>query len=358
MNPFQPTFGKNPPAVIGRSDIIDDFIDGLAQDVGDERRATLFIGQRGMGKTVMLNQLAKRARRKKWVVADVTDSQTMLQDILDQLIDQMLKSSKHEVTGISLSAVGFGAGVSTQAKKQSATGWRMQVTKLLEELNNKGTGVLFTIDEVHGDSNELRQFATAYQHFVREDRKVAVAMAGLPFEISELLHDRILTFLRRASKVELTNVDIEQVELGMLETIETNGRAISPKALRNVAMQTDGYPYLIQLIGSCIWRVHPQNKTISDEDIQIGILQAYDKLFKNVVEPVLQELSGKDIAFLEAMSVDEEQSKLSDIQARLKASQSYISQYRKRLISADMVYAPKRGYVKYVIPQIGKYFKR
>jgi hypothetical protein len=281
----------------------------------------------------------------------------MLEDIYDQLLEQGSKGSKRGVTGIIVSALGFGAGINTENTTRSDSVWRMRITRVLDELKKSDTGVLFTIDEIHANSDELRQFATSYQHFVREDRKVAVAMAGLPNEISGLLNDKILTFLRRASKVTLTNIESNLVELGMLRTIEDNSRTISPELLKTVTEATGGYPYLIQLIGSNIWRIHPQNKEISAEDVRIGIPLAQEKLFENIVEPVLQELSAKDIVFLRAMSLDDDVSQLSELQKRMKVSQSYISQYRRRLLSADVINSTKRGYVQYAIPQMGNYFK-
>ena len=39
---------------IGRDRVIEQFIDGLREPVGSRNRCTLFLGQRGMGKTALL----------------------------------------------------------------------------------------------------------------------------------------------------------------------------------------------------------------------------------------------------------------------------------------------------------------
>ena len=44
--------------------------------------------------------------------------------------------------------------------------------------------MLFTVDEVDPTLDEMVQLAAFYQHFVREGRKVALLMAGLPHNIS------------------------------------------------------------------------------------------------------------------------------------------------------------------------------
>ena len=50
--------------------------------------------------------------------------------------------------------------------------------------------MLFTVDEVDPTLDEMVQLAAFYQHFVREGRKVALLMAGLPHNISSLLNNK------------------------------------------------------------------------------------------------------------------------------------------------------------------------
>jgi hypothetical protein len=361
MNPFSPTFGKNPPQLIGRSHILADFAESLDAASGDERRASFYTGLRGMGKTVLLNKIGEEARGKGWIVAEVSVTATMLNDILDQVIDQtrkIVKYKERDITGFDFSLFGIGIGVSGTVRNLDDYGWRMKMTKILEELQKKNIGVLFTVDEVWSDSEPLRELSTAYQHFVREDRPVAIAMAGLPYEVSDLLNDRALTFLRRANKVTLTSVGIDEVSYGLLHTIEKNGRVIGFGALKKAAEATYGYPYLIQLVGSRIWDVHDQQQEITDGDVEIGVTSAIRKLFENVISPMLNELSAKDIEFLKAMSADADQTAIADLTVRLNASQSYVSQYRKRLLDADLIFAPRRGVVAYAMPFMREYLTK
>jgi len=57
---FQPTFGNRPEQYIGRDGVIEQFMAGLREPVGARNRCTLFLGQRGMGKTALLLELSKR----------------------------------------------------------------------------------------------------------------------------------------------------------------------------------------------------------------------------------------------------------------------------------------------------------
>lgn len=48
-------------AFAGRDELIDDVIEGLSNQPGDPNRATIFIGTRGSGKTVLLSAIAEEA---------------------------------------------------------------------------------------------------------------------------------------------------------------------------------------------------------------------------------------------------------------------------------------------------------
>lgn len=58
--------------------------------------------------------------------------------------------------------------------------WRMRMSAILEGLNASDVGLLITVDEVRADLDELIQLVSVHQHFIREGRKVALLLAGLP----------------------------------------------------------------------------------------------------------------------------------------------------------------------------------
>ena len=67
---FAPAFGNMPATLVGRDLDMRRLQNGLASVPGSKDRATLIIGQRGLGKTVLLLELAEYAalfwqKRKK-----------------------------------------------------------------------------------------------------------------------------------------------------------------------------------------------------------------------------------------------------------------------------------------------------
>ncbi|WP_246846970.1 ATP-binding protein [Corynebacterium sp. sy039] len=66
-NPFHPTFGRSPTVVAGRKAEINSFSLALAEGPSNPWRTALISGTRGIGKTVLLNQLENAAAAQGWV---------------------------------------------------------------------------------------------------------------------------------------------------------------------------------------------------------------------------------------------------------------------------------------------------
>jgi len=86
-NPFTPTFGSIPPMMAGRDRIINDILEGLDNGPGDPNRATIFIGARGSGKTVLLARIAEEASSHGWICVNVNADDGMLDEVLVQVYD-------------------------------------------------------------------------------------------------------------------------------------------------------------------------------------------------------------------------------------------------------------------------------
>lgn len=74
INPFKPTAGMNPPELIGRDAVLDDFAEALENGPGAPDRLMRISGVRGTGKTVLLNALGDLARKKGFEVVDVASN--------------------------------------------------------------------------------------------------------------------------------------------------------------------------------------------------------------------------------------------------------------------------------------------
>jgi len=357
-NPFTPTFGSIPLQLAGRDNIIRDILDGLDNGPGDPNRATIFMGARGSGKTVLLAKISEEAAANGWISANVDANPDMLSEILVQIRDNakelLTPETLSHITSISIAGVGVSRNVKQSVRK---TTWRSEMTSIVKELNDKNAGLLITIDELDTRIDELRTVISTFQHFVRERRDVAVIAAGLPPKVSNLLRDDSISFLRRAFQHHLEAVEDSEVRFSIKKTVELAGRTIDNDALELAVKSSKGFPFMIQLIGYQIWRQNPDKPSISYEDTREGIVLAQSDLERMIFDITYRELSEKDIAFLTAMLEDNEYSSISDISTRMRVSPKYAGIYRKRLIEHGIISSAGYGKVAFDLPMFREYLQ-
>lgn len=360
VNPFKPTAGASPPLLVGRDEVLADFRESLADGPGAPSRLSIFTGARGVGKTVMLTEVGDVALQDGWVTLSETATPGLVSRLTASAVDHLHDlapgtAPTRTVTGITLPVVG--GGVTISPPHVPAAEWRRDVGKLLDVLERNGTGLLITVDEVHrGAMADLRDLAATYQHLVREDRNVALVLAGLPSAVSDLLSDDVLTFLRRADQVVLDGVDLDEVATAFEETIEANGRTITAEALHAATVATSGYPFMIQLVGYHVWR-KANGDVIDQAAVAEGVPAARKRLGSTVHATALADLSGIDRTYLLAMAQDDGPSRTGEVARRMDESPYYAGQYRLRLIDAGIIEATGHGYVDFAIPYLREYLR-
>jgi hypothetical protein len=330
-NPFTPTFGEIPTQLAGRQTIIESTSRAFNATRRRPELTTILSGARGTGKTTLLSLITQRAAQAGWL----TVSTTAMPGMLDDIEVQTLKAGAHLLD---------------QPASAAPSNWRSRMSDALDALAQHNTGLLITVDEVDATLDEMIQLAAIYQHFVREDRKVALIMAGLPSRVSALVTDKTVSFLRRAQIVHLGRIDDFEIESALRKTIEQAGRSTSSANLKRATQAIDGFPFLLQLIGFRAWDEHPNRATITAEDFEHGITLAREEMRSRIFEATYRELSPADITFLEAMLEDQDESRISDITERLQWSTSQVAQYRRRLIEAGIIGERRRGVIGFDMP--------
>ena len=356
-NPFKPSAGSSPPELIGRESSLERIREGVTDGPGGPGRISLFTGARGIGKTVMLNEVEEAYLAAGWLRISLTATPSMLAQLqaeVRRLLTSQAPGAKRRITGVSAGGVGVDW---ENAESVDPVDLRGTVEQLLDVLA-PDRGLLVTIDEVHGgERNQLREVAALSQHMVRDDRQFALAMAGLPASVSNLLSDHVLTFLRRADRHDLRALAVDDVEDALRHTVESSGRRLDRDAARTAAEATAGYPFLVQLVGYHSWRAGDRSR-ITALDVEQGIPVARQRLRELVHETALNDLSDVDREFLVAMAVDDGPSRVSDLATRLGQSRQYINFYRGRLVAAGVIEAPARGKVDFAIPYLRDTLRR
>ena len=355
-NPFTPSFGEIPAHLAGRQQIIRDVERAFVSERRRPELTTLFSGARGTGKTALLSVLAHKAQANGWIVVGTTALPGMLDDIeigLKRAASHLLDGSPaRHITGFEIAPIG---SISFEGSGEFKSNWRYRMTDMLQAINDVGTGVVITVDEIDPTLPEMIELAAVYQHFVREERKVALLMAGLPNNVSSLLNDKTVSFLRRAQRFNLGRIADCDVREALVKTIQENGREPSEEGLSRAIASISGFPFLMQLVGYRSWDVDPEQTCITDAAFDMGIDLARNELEDRVLEATLRELSPEDVRFATAMLEDDDESEISNLVKRLERSSAQVGQYRRRLIDAGVIGERGRGRVAFELPYFREY---
>ena len=357
MNPFNPAFGLRPEQFIGRDDIIDEFLKSQ-NNPNNPWRSTLIVGVRGSGKTSILSDIQLRLKNTDTIVVSVSPDDDFLNRVLGQVYQQLPKTIAGKISKIKNISVSYGVSISLDKDNREpdfTNTFDYQITKMLEPLRNKKTQVVFLIDESQKHSADIRTFISTYQQLIMKQLPVSLVMAGLPEVVSNILNDDVLTFLRRANRVDLENIDISLIKADYKNVFRHFGHMISENTLALAAAATQGFPYLIQLIGYYLWE--NISKRFDGDLLEQTLIESKARLFKNVHQLVFDSLSNMDREFIFSMIEDTGSSRISDILNRLEKDKNYVTQYRSRLISKGVIKSSGHGLIVFTFPYMREFLE-
>lgn len=354
-NLFKPSFGTYPHLLVGRDQLLDEFedtFDGILDPAG---LTVLLSGQRGMGKTVLLDSYRRAAENAGWLVTTESSSTGLLERLTHDHLPRLLQAHSDKPLTQLESASGtlgpLGGGASWTERYPAESTLRSQITELTDALQTSGRGLVITIDEIQAaDIEDLRKLGEIIQYGRREERLLAFAGAGLSTPIEELLDHPGATFLRRAEHHPIGRVNRAAVRAALAGTIADSGREVDVQALDLAADAVDGYPFMIQLVGYHSLKAHKGNGPITIDDVSAGLMAARRRLGRHVHTPALRPLSSVDRTYLLAMAQDDGPSRTGKIAERMDVTAQYAGEYRRRLIRDGIIESAGYGKVRFTIP--------
>lgn len=364
---FSPSFGNRPSSLVGREPVLNQLVAGLSSKPGSRERSVVLSGQRGSGKTVLLWELADRMRQNGCVVANPTIvSESLLPRLIEKIADALegldapsaIEGPKRHVSGGTVGAFGFSAGVQFQQDVPEPKSHQQRLVEICRALTAKGKGVLFLVDELQANSPELRQLVITYQEMVGEGLNVAIVMAGLPGAVSATLNDKVLTFLNRSAKVNLSPLAFGEVDAFFQRSFRQLGMTVSNAHRRQAAEFTEGSPYMLQLVGHNMFLYAGPEGAIDDDLLANALATSQTEFENDVCQTTLAALSNKDVEFLTALAAIGGGATMAEIAREMGVSPDYAQKYRKRLIDSGIIEAAGRGRVTFIIPHLMDYLRR
>lgn len=354
-NPFAPTFGTAPPVLAGRDDILADIADAWLTGPTHPSYTVLLLGRRGSGKTVVLKVLRTLGHSRGWLsISDAAATPNLPNRLAHQAAEHLNRCATDLQPDIhrDLAAAGISLGSGYDPNADLARRLPNLLRALAAHLQASETGLVLTIDELHGgDTNELRTLGIVVQDVTRIGQlPMAFIGAGLPMLEDTLLADTSVTFLQRCSRYEIGFLDPPAAWTALAEPVRQLGGRMAPEAVEHAVAVSQGYPFMIQLVGFHAWRAASDpSAVVTLEDMVAGAETARRQVGQLVIAPMWRDVSEGSRRFLAAMAFDDGVSRTSDIAARLGVTSEYVSVYRRRLMKSGMVSPAGHGRLDFAL---------
>jgi len=352
-------------------------------EAGRPSQSVVLYGLRGVGKTVLLIDLAATARRRGWMVATVeagTDKslRQMLGEALHPALADLVKPSAGQrlrravrtfasfktTYDLSANAVTFGLDLADASGGDADSGvFETDLAKLVEDMSGlaaqSNRGLVLGIDEAQDlASDELVAICGVAHRVSQQGWPVLVALAGLPSL------PRVLSEAKSYAERLFTYTRIEQLHPGAAKAaIVTPAAAVGvdweSAAVHRVVRDTHGYPYFLQQYGQATWTV-AESSPIRLHDVEVGSQLAVARLDAGFFRARWDRATNAEKRYLKAMAVDGDRGSGSgEVAERLgKPKVSLLGPTRARLISKRIIYVPDHGVIAFTVPNMADFINR
>jgi len=310
-NPFAPGAGTPPPELAGRGDIIGRAETTFAR-VRESRpsKSFLFVGLRGVGKTVLLNKMHEIAQAQgyKAVFIEATEDKALpvlLYPYLRQLLlnlDRMEQLNQHVKRGlrvlrsfansVKVKYEGIEVGLDIDPETGAADSGDLEadlpelMLAVAEAAASRKIPVALIVDEMQYLSEiELSALITAIHRINQKQLPLILVGAGLPQLVgltgkAKSYAERLFDFPRVGA---LATLDAQNALQG---PARREGCEFTNDALEEILRVTEGYPYFLQE-----WGYHAWNMAVSSP-IKIGTVQSGHQA---VTERLDESFFGSDL---------------------------------------------------------------
>jgi hypothetical protein len=382
-NPFSPGAGSPPPELAGREVILEQARVLLGRILAKRpEKSLLLTGLRGVGKTVLLNEIERMAQGQGYrtILVEAHEKKPMavlLAPHLRQLLFELDRLAgagnkvrrgmavlKSFIGAVRIKVGEFDIGVDIEPEAGAADSGDLEVdlpsffTALGEAAEERRSAVAILIDEIqYFNTSELSALIMAMHRMQQRQLPLVLIGAGLPIlpgmaGESKSYAERLFCF---PDLGPLTEVDATRA---LREPIVAAGESINPEALREIFRMTKGYPYFLQEWGYQAWN-HATASPISLKIVQETSETVSKRLDENFFRVRFDRLTPRERTYLRAMSeLGPGPHRSSDIAEKLGASINTLGPVRAHLIKKGMVYSPSHGDMAFTVPLFDEFMRR
>lgn len=382
-NPFAPGAGAPPPELAGRDSILEDATLAVQRNKGGKSaRSFIYVGLRGVGKTVLLNEVQVIAEQEDALTDFIEVSKneplsviiiaTMRAALLklDRLkgvsekVKQGLRVLKSFVGAVKMTYqdVEFSLDVDSETGVADSGTLSRDLSELFvaagEAAESRKSSIVILIDEIQNlPKEEFEALIMAVHRVDQKQLPVLIVGAGLPLLV-KLSGDAKSYAERLFEYPRIGALSSEDVRLALAGPLEESGVKINADAVDLILEKTQGYPYFVQEWGYQAWNTATKSP-ITGVDVEKCSKVAIQRLDQNFFHSRYERLSDPQKTYLRAMAeLGPGPHKSGDVAKLIGKETSQLGPTREGLIQNGMIYSPKYGYAAFTVPLFDEFMKR
>ena len=382
-NPFNPGAGVSPPELAGRSEVLEQAVTALERTKrGRHAKSLMILGLRGVGKTVLLNEIGREANARGYLVEQIEardgeDLRQLLIHALRRVLLQLdrpgqtieavkkglrvLRSFIGRIT-VSTGGVDVTLGVDPEPGHADSGDFEADVKDVLvataRAAKESKRPVALLIDELQYVSREELAALIRGMHAVNQDGLPLLLFgAGLP-QLAGQAGDAKSYAERLFDFPRLDRLEKADAYKAIREPVEVERARIDDGALEEIFTQTRGYPYFLQEWGYNAWNL-AGGDVITEGDAKVATNQSIRKLDESFFRVRFDRLTPLERDYMRYLAeLGEGPQRSSDVAKAMNRNARSLGPTRDNLIKKGMIYAPEHGQVAFTVPLFDEFMRR
>lgn len=380
-NPFAPGAGSRPPELAGRDAILETAEIACGRAInGRNARSMMLLGLRGTGKTVLLNEIGRVAKKHGFLVSKIESPESAnLARLLYPEMRKVMRSlsiveAAKQIANRGLKGLrGFAsifkievgiAEVTVEPEPGLADSGDLEhdlpdlFVVIGEAAQAAGKGWILLIDEVQYLSDaDLSALIVAIHRMSQEGLPVLLVGAGLP-QVARLAGEAKSYAERLFVYPPVGALDRPAAIQAIQKPILDEEASIDPEALDRIVDQTGGYPFFLQEWASTAWNI-AEDPEITADDVDRSYAETLASLDEGFFNVRIERLTRSEVLFVKAMAdLGDGPYAMADIAKALGRNLQSLGPTRANIIFKGMIYSTEHGYLNFTVPLFADYMRR
>lgn len=382
-NPFAPGAGTRPPELAGRDELREQVRVAIERiRLGRPAKSILMVGLRGVGKTVLLDQMCEDARATgiQVVRLEAPEGRSLPALVAPQLrvallaLSRIAKAKQLAERGLRALAgfakalkVKFGdieVGLDLEPEAGLADNGDLEedLPALLETVGAAaqaaGTAVVLFVDELQYVPEEQLAVLIAALHRCAQ-RRIPITMVGAGLPQLRGQTGRAKSYAERLFDFPVVGaLNDEDSRRAIEKPVLDEGVEITNEAVEKIIAETHGYPYFLQEWGKHAWDVAAESP-IRLPDVETASTTAVAALDGSFFQVRFDRLTPAEKRYLRAMAdLGPGPHRSGDIALRLGRDVTSLAPTRNKLIAKGMIWSPAHGDTAFTVPLFDEYLRR